>query len=89
MFVVQLLTMSVLIQSNSAKQVLLTILIHQVTGTVHASQGGLLQATIFSNLLFLSWAECHNHGVPSKLHDITIIQQNQINDLKYRQGCLF
>lgn len=60
---------------------ILTILVHKVARTVHAAQGGLLEPTIFSSLILTAGAERHNHGVPRKLHHISIIQEYQINDL--------
>ena len=67
---------------------LLTILVHQVASTVRAAQGGLFEPTISSRLLLIAGAEGHNHGVPRKLHHISIIQQYQINDLQYRTLCV-
>ncbi len=64
---------------------MLTILVYQVAGTVHAAQSGFLQTTVLSSLFFIAWAEGYYHRVPSKLHDISIIQQYQVNDLSSRQ----
>jgi len=67
------------------RQAMLTILVYQVAGTVHAAQSGFLQTTVLSSLFFIAWAECHYHRVPSKFHDISIIQQYQVNDLSSTQ----
>ena len=59
-----------------------TIFVHQMVCAMQAAHCGCLQASVFVHLLILAGAEGHNHRVPRKLHDIPIIQQNQVNDLQ-------